>query len=49
MVLIERLSMSFWDAMIWAVAKQNRVAEILSEDGPVGSVVEGIRYTNPFG
>lgn len=39
---------SFWDALIFGVARTSGVTEILSEDGPSGSTVEGIRYTNPF-
>ena len=41
--------LSFWDAMIWAVAKQNGVVEILSEDFQSGRDVEGVLFTNPFG
>ena len=45
---VERHGMSFWDAMIWAVAKANGVGEILSEDFQHGRSVEGIIYRNPF-
>lgn len=40
--------MSFWDAMLWAVAKQHRVTTILSEDGPTGSTVGDVFYRSPF-
>ncbi len=40
--------MSFWDALIWAVAKLNQVPIILTEDGQHDRVIEGVRYLNPF-
>lgn len=40
--------LSFWDAMVWAVAEQHGVEEILTEDGPVGSTIGHVRFTNPF-
>lgn len=40
--------MSFWDAMLWAVAKENGVDEILSEDGPTGAAIESVVYRSPF-
>ncbi|MGC8488553.1 MAG: PIN domain-containing protein [Clostridia bacterium] len=41
-------SLSYWDSLLWAVAKQADLTEILSEDGPIGTVVGGILYRNPF-
>ncbi len=41
--------LSFWDAMIWAVAKQNGVAAILSEDGPTGATIDGVLFESPWG
>jgi predicted nucleic acid-binding protein len=43
-----RHSLSFWDALIWAAAKENGVARIYSEDFQDGRVVEGVRVVNPF-
>lgn len=40
--------MSFWDAMLWATARQNNLTTILSEDGPVGATVGGVTYVSPF-
>ncbi len=40
--------LSFWDAMIWAIAVQNGISTILSEDGPSGRSIEGVRYISPF-
>jgi predicted nucleic acid-binding protein len=40
--------MSFWDAQIWAIARLNQITCILSEDFSTGSVIEGVRFANPF-
>ena len=45
---VEKHSLSFWDALIWACAKSNDIDTILTEDGPSGAVIEGVRYLNPF-
>jgi predicted nucleic acid-binding protein len=39
---------SYWDALIWAVAHLNEVPFVLTEDGQHGRVIEGVRYLNPF-
>ena len=43
-----RHKLSFWDAMIWAIAEQHGVEEILTEDGPVGSTIGHVLFKNPF-
>ncbi len=40
--------LSYWDAQVWAAAKLNQVAVILSEDCNPGASIEGVRYVNPF-
>ena len=40
--------LSFWDAMLWAVAKENGLGEILSEDGPTGTPVGSVLFRSPF-
>jgi predicted nucleic acid-binding protein len=40
--------MSFWDSLIWAVAKEGGVPYLLSEDFEDGVVVEGVEFINPF-
>ncbi|KKM11650.1 twitching motility protein PilT [Clostridiales bacterium PH28_bin88] len=40
--------LAYWDAQIWAVARLNQIEVILSEDFAAGSVLEGIRFLNPF-
>lgn len=39
---------SFWDAQVWATAKLNGIPTVYSEDFAVGSVVERVRFVNPF-
>ena len=40
--------LSFWDALIWAVAKHNRIPYLLTEDAEHGRFLEGVRFLNPF-
>jgi len=40
--------LSFWDALIWAAAKEDGVAELYSEDFQNGREIEGLRFINPF-
>jgi predicted nucleic acid-binding protein len=40
--------LSFWDALIWAVARQNGVRVIHTEDFQHGRVIEGVQFRNPF-
>lgn len=39
---------NFWDAQIWAVARLNQIDVVFSEDFNTGSVIEGVRFVNPF-
>lgn len=48
LVGVQEHKMSFWDAMLWACAKQHHLATILSEDGPIGATIGGILYKSPF-
>lgn len=45
---VEQHSLSFWDALQWAVAKQAGAALLLSEDLQHDRVLEGVRFRNPF-
>jgi predicted nucleic acid-binding protein len=40
--------MAYWDAQIWASARLNQIPFILSEDFDTETVVEGVRFVNPF-
>ncbi len=38
----------FWDAMLWATAREAGVTLLLSEDFSGGSVLDGVRVVNPL-
>lgn len=40
--------LSFWDAMLWATARQAGCAAILSEDMQDGRRLSGVEIVNPF-
>lgn len=40
--------LAYWDAQIWATAKLNQIPTVFSEDFTSGSVVEGVRFVDPF-
>jgi predicted nucleic acid-binding protein len=40
--------LSFWDALIWAAAKENGIALVYTEDFQHGRDIEGVRIVNPF-
>ena len=44
----EMYSMSFWDSLIWSVAKDGGVPYLLTEDYDHGALIEGVRFLNPF-
>jgi predicted nucleic acid-binding protein len=43
-----RHGFSFWDALIWAAAKEHGVEVVYTEDFQHGRDVEGVRIVNPF-
>lgn len=43
-----RHGFSFWDALIWAAAKENGVSVVYTEDFQHGRELEGVRIVNPF-
>jgi predicted nucleic acid-binding protein len=45
---VRRHGLSFWDAMLWAAAKEAGVTVILSEDFQPGRELEGVRFADPF-
>lgn len=45
---VEQHSLSFWDALQWAVAKQAGATLLLSEDLQHDRELEGVRFRNPF-
>ena len=40
--------LQFWDAQIWAVARLNGFSLVFSEDFSPATVIEGVRFVNPF-
>ena len=45
---VEKHGLAFWDSMLWAVAHENGIEEVLTEDLPGRPLIEGVRYRNPF-
>jgi len=45
---VTKYKLSFWDAMIWAIALQYEIPRVLTEDGPVGSEIRGVKLVDPF-
>jgi predicted nucleic acid-binding protein len=45
---VPRYGLAFWDALIWAAARENGVALIYTEDFQDGREIEGVRFRNPF-
>ena len=45
---VERHGLSFWDALIWAAAREAKVGVVLSEDFQHGREIEGVVFVNPF-
>jgi predicted nucleic acid-binding protein len=44
---VEKHRLAFWDSMIWAVAHENGIQEVLTADPP-REEIEGVRYRSPF-
>lgn len=45
---VSRHGLSFWDALIWAAARENGVKLVYTEDFPSAPEIEGVRFENPF-
>lgn len=45
---VEKHRLGFWDSMIWAVAQENGIEEVLTAEPPPRAQIEGVRYRNPF-
>lgn len=45
---VQQYQLAYWDALLWASARLNGIPYLLSEDGPTGATIEGVRYVNPF-
>jgi predicted nucleic acid-binding protein len=45
---VQRLHLSFWDALIWAAAKASGIVVIHTEDQPGATIIDGVEYRNPL-
>lgn len=45
---VGRHGIAFWDAMLWATAREAGCAAILSEDFQDGRTLGGVRFVDPF-
>ena len=45
---IPQYAFSFWDALIWAAAREHGIGVIYTEDFQHGREIEGVRFINPF-
>ena len=45
---VEKHGLPFWDSMVWAVAHENGIDEVLTQEVPPRAEIEGVRYRNPF-
>ena len=41
-------NLSFWDAMIWAVARKAGCSALITEDMQDGRTLDGVTFLNPF-
>ncbi len=48
MAAVREHGLSFWDAMLWATAREAGCGILLSEDFQHGRVLGGVRFHNPF-
>ena len=44
----QRHRLGYWDSLVWAAAKIHDVPNVLSEDFSDGSLLEGVKFINPF-
>ncbi len=40
--------LTYFDAQLWATARLNQIPAIFSEDFASGSILDGVRFVNPF-
>jgi predicted nucleic acid-binding protein len=44
----QRYQLSYWDALLWATAKVNRLPVILTEDLNTGAILDYVQIINPL-
>ncbi|MFO7632755.1 MAG: PIN domain-containing protein [Caldilinea sp.] len=45
---VSQYALAYYDAQIWAAARLNQIGVIFSEDFNPGSILEGVRFVDPF-
>lgn len=45
---VRRHGLSFWDAMVWSLARENGIDTILTEDLPGQETLDGVGFQNPL-
>jgi predicted nucleic acid-binding protein len=45
---VEAYKLPYFDALVWATARQHGIPFLLSEDFNSGQLIEGVRFVNPF-
>lgn len=45
---VERYQLAFWDALIWAAAREYGIPTLYTEDFNPGATLEGVVIVNPF-
>jgi predicted nucleic acid-binding protein len=45
---VRQHGLAFWDAMLWATARQARCRLLLTEDMHDGQTIDGVTFVNPF-
>lgn len=45
---LPKYGLQFWDAMLWATAKESKCSLIITEDFQDERSVEGVQFINPF-
>lgn len=48
MTAVKEYHLAFWDAFLWATAKEAGISKILTEDFQHERKIEGVLYLNPF-
>jgi predicted nucleic acid-binding protein len=43
-----RYGFHYYDAQLWAAARLAHIPVLLTEDGPSGAEIEGVRFVDPF-
>ncbi len=45
---LSKYGLQFWDAILWATAKESKCSLIITEDFQDGRSIEGVQFINPF-